>query len=356
MNTFNTASFKRQSQHTVAGTLMLLALFASPVAMAYDPSNPLGLSSGLNLLAFDNFSAPSSDVEGRVAIGGNATFANYSINTKGGFSALYSGTGLTVGGNLTYGSGYIAADTIVGGNLSTGAGASFGGNVQVAGNLNANNNWLGATSITYGGSASGLNPYQDPTPVKVAPSSIQLGLDFASERARTTGLSQTFDALANTGSFVNSWGSLSLNANGNSLAVFDLNSADVTGNLSLEGLAANTTVLINIHGQSVDFGAHDYANFASGRVLFNLPEATQITFSGGVYASFLAPLASFSASGGVINGQVIVSNWSGAVQVNDVAFGGNIAAVPEPETYAMMLAGLAAISIAAKRRRKSQNA
>jgi hypothetical protein len=37
-----------------------------------------------------------------------------------------------------------------------------------------------------------------------------------------------------------------------------------------------------------------------------------------------------------------------------VAFRGNIAAVPEPETYALMLAGLVAVFFAAKRRSKSQ--
>ena len=351
MNTLNLV--KARNKHLICGGVALLALLTSPVAMAYDPANPLGLSPELNLLTFGDFSAPSSDVEGRVAIGGNANITSYSINTKG-FGALYDGTGLMVGGNLNFNSGAILGNTVVGGNLSIGSGASFGGNVQVGGDFNANNNWLAANSLTYGGRASNLTAYQNPAPVQASPSSLQLGLDFAAERSRITGLSQTFDSLVNTGSLTNNWGTLAFNANGSSLAVFDLNGADMARNLSLEGLAANTTVLINVHGQNVDFGTHAYDHFTSGRVLFNLPEATQITFSGAVNASFMAPLASFNASGGVINGQVIVANWYGATQVNDVAFQGSIAAVPEPETYAMMLAGLVAISFAAKRRRQNQ--
>jgi choice-of-anchor A domain-containing protein len=354
MNTVDTAKSQKKRQHTFATALVLLALFSSPAAMAYDPSNPLGLSAGLNLLAFDNFSVPSSDVEGRVAIGGNANISGYSINTKNGYNALYSGTGLTVGGNLNFISGNILGDTIVGGNLLSSSTGSFGGNLKVIGDLNAGNQWLVANSITYGGKATGLSNYQEGTAIKAAPGSMVLGMDFAAERARTTDLSQTFDELANTGSVLNSWGTLSLNANGASLAVFDLSSADLAGNLNLEGLTTNTTVVINVHGQSVDFGAHSYGNFASGRVLFNLPEAKQITFGAYLNASFLAPLASFSTSGGTINGQVIVANWSGAAQINDVAFRGNIAAVPEPETYALMLAGLVAVFFAAKRRSKSQ--
>ena len=353
MNTFDTAKSQKKRQHTFVTALVLLALF-SPAAMAYDPSNPLGLSAGLNLLAFDNFSVPSSDVEGRVAIGGDANISGYSINTKNGKDALYSGTGLTVGGNLNFISGNILGNTIVGGNLLSSSAGSFGGNLKVMGNLNAGNQWLSASSITYGGKATGLSTFQESTALKAAPGSMVLGMNFAAERARTTDLSQTFDELATTGSVLNSWGTLSLNANGASLAVFDLSSADLAGNLNLEGLTVNTTVVINVHGQSVDFGAHSYGNFASGRVLFNLPEAKQITFGAYLNASFLAPLASFSTSGGTINGQVIVANWSGAAQINDVAFRGNITAVPEPETYALILAGLVAVFFAAKRQSKSQ--
>ncbi|BCO27760.1 hypothetical protein MIZ03_2649 [Rhodoferax lithotrophicus] len=349
----NSTTVHKTFKRATLGALLLLSLCASPLALAYDPANPLGLSNGLNLLSFGSFTAPSSDVEGRVAIGGDASFSGYSINTKG-FGALYSGTGLVVGGNLSFSSGAIYGNTIVGGNLSIGSGSSFE-NLIVGGNLSANNNWISATSITYAGTTSGLNPYQNPAAVQVTPGSIQTGIDFAAERARTTNLTQTFDALSNTGRAVNDWGTLALNANGASLAVFDLNSSDINGNMRLDNLAANTTVVINVHGQSVNFGAHGYDNFANGRVLFNLPEATQITFSGGINASFLAPLASFNSSHGVINGQVIVANWSGPTQVNDVAFNGSIAAVPEPETYAMMLAGLAAVGWAAKRRRSQKH-
>jgi len=330
--------------------LASLALAATPFAQASDSG--LGLATSLNLLSFGNFVAPSSDIEGRVAVGGNASIANYSINTATGYQALYGGTGLTVGGNLDFASGAIWGNTVVGGNLSSGQGASFLGDVQISGNLNANNNSLSATSISYGGSVSGLTQYQSPTPVQVAPGSVQLGLDFAAEQQRLTNLSQSFDALANNGSGSNPWGgTFVFNANGADLAVFDLASTDVAYNLRLDNVGANTTVILNVHGQTIDFGQHGYENFALGRVLFNLPEATQITFASGVNASFLAPLANFSSSGGLINGQVVVGSWSGSAQLNDGAFTGNITPVPEPQTYALMLAGLALMGGVARRRR-----
>ena len=92
------------------------ALFAATAAQAAPVS--LGLDPSLNLLAFGNMNVASSDVEGRVAVGGNATINGYSINTKTGSSALYSGTGLTVGGNLAFTNGTIWGGAVVGGSYT----------------------------------------------------------------------------------------------------------------------------------------------------------------------------------------------------------------------------------------------
>ncbi len=351
MTNYNLITMNRPLHRFIApACLASLTLVVAPLAQA-DPGAGLGLASGLNLLSFGNFVVPSSDVQGRVAVAGNASISSYSINTTDGSQATYGGSGLTVGGNLGFAGGTIWGNTVVGGNFSAGQGTSFIGNLEVGGNLNANNNWLSATSISYGGSVSGLNPYQNPTPVQASSGSVQLGIDFAAEKQRLSSLSLSFDALANSGSAAMGSGTLALDAHGANLAVFDLSSSDVANNLRLDNLAANTTVILNVHGQTIDFGQHGYQNFTLGNVLFNLPEATQITFASGVNASFLAPLANFSSSGGLISGQVVVGNWSGSTQLNDAAFTGNITPVPEPQTYALMLAGLAAVATITRRRR-----
>lgn len=334
--------------------LALLALLSAGAPLAAQAqSNGLGLDSSLNLLSFGNFLVPSADVQGRVAVAGNASIVNYSINTVDGTRALYGGTALTVGGNLQYTSGGIFGNTVVGGNLSTGLGASFVGGVEIGGNLNTNGNWLSATSISYAGSASGLMQWQNPVPTQVAPGSVQLGINFASEQQRLSSLSQSFDSLTNTGVGVNPWGgTVMFDAQGANLAVFDLAAADVGKNLRLDNLGADSTIILNVHGQTIDFGQHGYENFVTGHVLFNLPEATQVTFASGVNASFLAPLANFlTPIGGLITGQVVVGNWNGMGQVNDGAFTGTISPVPEPETYVMLLSGLALLSFVARRRR-----
>jgi hypothetical protein len=102
----------------------------------------------------------------------------------------------------------------------------------------------------------------------------------------------------------------------------------------------------------VTLGGHGYTNFASGRVLFNLLDATQVTLNGSFEGSILAPTANFSGIGGTLRGQVVANSWSGGVQVNDVPFNGTIPAVPEPSEYALMLAGLATIGVYSRRRRQ----
>lgn len=340
-------------QCLAVATLACVTLGAAPLALAQ--SNPLGLSSSLNLLSFGNFFAPSADVQGQVAVGGNASIAGYTINSVSPYNqALYAGTGLTVGGNLDISGGSVFGNTVVGGSLAVANGTSFNGSVQVAGNLSATSTWLSATSISYGGT-SNLSPWQSPAAVKVDPASVQTGINFAAEQQRLTSLSQSFDALTNSGTSYMQDSTLVLNANHANLAVFDLSAADVTHNMRLDNFGPDTTVILNVLGQTVNFTAGGYQNFnlasdlAVGHVLFNLPEASQVSFVSGVYASFLAPLAQFSTTGGgFIGGQVVVGGWSGTGQVNSNPF---ITAVPEPETYAMLFAGLGLIAFTIRRRR-----
>lgn len=345
---------KRSLQQCLAAaSLACLTLGTAPVALAQ--SNPLGLSSSLNLLSFGNFFAPSADVEGQVAVGGNASIAGYTINSVFPYNqALYGGAGLTVGGNLDISGGSVFGNTVVGGSLAVANGTSFNGSVQVAGNLSTTSTWLSATSISYGGT-SNLSPWMSPVAVEVNPASIQPGINFAAEQQRLTSLSQSFDTLANSGTSYMQDSTLVLNANHANLAVFDLTSADITHNMRLDNFGPDTTVILNVLGQTVNFTAGGYQNFnlasdlAVGHVLFNLPEATQVSFTSGVYASFLAPLAQFStAGGGFIGGQVVVGGWSGTGQVNNNPF---VTAVPEPGTYAMMLAGLGLMAFTIRRRR-----
>ncbi|MFN3305377.1 MAG: choice-of-anchor A family protein [Roseateles sp.] len=298
---------------------LLLTACLALACTAHAAPISLGLDASLNLLAFGNMNVSSSDVEGRVAVGGNATISGYSINTKTGSSALYGGTGLTVGGNLDFTNGTIWSGVSVGGSYAPNAsGNVFGG-------------------VSYG-----------------------QGFDFAGEKQRLGMLSTSLDALANTGTVVDKWGTLHFDAAGRMLAVFDIAAADAMRNMQIDNLPTGAQMLINIHGASVDFGNHGYLGFNKGQVLFNLPDATSLLLNGGINASVLALNASVAQGWGQINGQVVVKDWNSSVQVNDAPMltagigrppsGLQAQRLPEPASLALVGLGLAAVGLARRRR------
>ncbi|PZP27796.1 MAG: hypothetical protein DI603_20950 [Roseateles depolymerans] len=290
--------------------LLAAGAHAGPINLGLDPS--------LNLLAFGNMNVSSSDVEGRVAVGGNANISGYSINTKNGSGALYAGTGLTVGGNLSFSSGTV-----------------WGG-VQVGGSYTPNNSGTVKGTVQSGS-----------------------GFDFTGELTRLNQLSQSWDALTNTGSVVDQWGTLHFNAAGQTLAVFDISAADLLKNLQIDALASDAQVLINVHGSSVDFGNHGYTGFNKSQVIFNLVDATSVLLNGGINGSLLATNATVNQGWGQINGQVVVRDWNTSMQVNDAPLPGTpvrpqtptAQALPEPGSLALVALGLGA-AFAARRRRK----
>jgi choice-of-anchor A domain-containing protein len=330
-----------------ARTLSLMTLACLATA-AHAGTSSLGLDSGLGLLSFSDLVVTGSSVNGSVAVGGNATVSNYSINPAAGSN------GLVVAGNLDFKSGSIGGGTRVGGNATTSYSGSFGGSVAVGGALNAGAGLSvgGGNTTTVWGAVNGVQPWY-PT-VTAGAGSFSLGFDFAAEQARLGSLSLQLDQQATTGTPLEQWGTLIFDASNLTTAVFDISAADASKNMQINGLAAGASVIINVLGSSVDFGNHGYTNFGSGQVLFNLPEATSITFNGGTTASFLAPLATVQSGWGSIAGQVVVDSWLSSVSINATAFNGTLpiaTAVPEPQSWALMLGGLFAIAAFKRRQR-----
>ncbi|MNM25698.1 PEP-CTERM motif protein [compost metagenome] len=304
--------------------LVLSTVFAAGAAQAGVVDLGIG---GANFYSLSNFTASGSDVEGGVLVAGNLSASSYSINDKNKDAYVSHGnTGyaLVVGGNLNYSSGSIKNGSY----------------------------YVGGTTTT---SSVGLNTASKTTASPVS---------FATTSAQLKNTSTSLSNVAATGSSSVAYGGMTLRGGTGNVQVFDLTSAALgsVNNFKFSNLHTNDTLILNISGTDVTLSG-GYDGFKNYNVLYNFYEAKNLTFSNvGLYGSVLAPLANVAGGGGQINGSVVVGNWASNIQVNANHYfnatnvAGYVSAVPEPETYAMLLAGLGLVGFMARRRKNKSAA
>ena len=307
------------------GAALIGAALFSPLvhADAFD-----GLRS-FNALIFQNFTSQYSDVEGTLAVGGDATLFNYSINQS---NAPYNGYGLVVGGNLSFTNGTVwnNGQTYYGGTLSGWAVNYTGGTVGPPAaspvNFGALKSTASSISSDYAGlAANGSTAYVTPDLVNPAGSGNAQGLQLTGDGT-------------------------------SALQVFSVDGELLGGRneIALGNIPSFASLVLNVSGANTGLHNLDSSNPFhpyAGRVLFNFYEATKVTFDHTApHASILAPLATIESSQfGHITGTVVANAWNGAFQLN-------VTPVPEPEAYALMLAGLGVMGYAAQRRKRRASA
>lgn len=281
----------------------VLSLFSVPHAALAGLIN-LGAASNYNAFIQQNFTATSSDVEGRVAVGGNLSISNYSVNIKGS-SQLYADTSLypavVSGGDLIFSSGQIAGEVFVGGNYTpTGTGTITNGTAKVG----------------------GTSP-----------------IDFNAEFAKLNALSATLASISANSLAQDLYSTQYLTGTGSNsvdsdLHVFNLDASDMNfSDYLLSGVDKGDTVLLNIAGKEIttswgNFGGSDLSlTNMTDNILFNFFEAETLNINAAMYGSILAPKANISAPWGVIWGQVIAQSWTGNTQINDSPF---VSFIPQP--------------------------
>jgi choice-of-anchor A domain-containing protein len=193
-------------------------------------------------------------------------------------------------------------------------------------------------------------------------------VDFKAATAYYKGVTNALSDLDATGAVTRLWSGVQVTGSGKGgVDIFDV-SADLFANSSswtLEKLVPGETLVFNVSGGAGTFnnGGISFQPLAGYNVLFNFYEAKTIDVRG-VIGSVLAPYATQTANWGVINGNVVVDTWSSTVQVNsnhyfnpvDIAglkldTGRDTAHVPEPGSIALVLAGLAGVGVARRKRR-----
>jgi choice-of-anchor A domain-containing protein len=278
----------------------------------------LGVAGQYNVFVFENFTSSNSDVEGAIAVGGHFNAANYAVNE---LNRGVAGNALVVGKSLTFSSGSVK-----------------NGNIDVAGTR---------TTSSFGFSGA----YSNSSPV-----------DFASERTYLQNLSLSLNSLGNTGTASYQYSGLQLTAsNSTDAQIFDIDGSlfNSRNNTTFSGFANGQTIILNISGNSLRFDGgtgNDFGKYGFN-VIYNFYEATSLNTGSGATGSILAPLADITGGYTAINGNVIGKSWNTNTQVNvkgmfqatEVA-GLPVSAVPEPESYAMLLAGLGIVGLLARRR------
>jgi len=304
-----------------------LALGATPAGAV---SIDFGVAADYNTFMLGNFHG-SSDTQGRLAVGGNATLQHYSVGDQ--LPASTTGDTLVVGGNLNYQGGRV-----------------FYGNVAVGGNANIDQG-------VYWGLRNNGQTLADNL-------GASLPIDFTAAGQYLRNLSTSLATLAATGAATSQWGGMFLTGDGASdLQVFNVDGAllsNATWWNALASIPSDAHILLNIMGKSVTMtGGQQALASLSDRVLFNFYEAETLKIYGiSVEGSILAPMADIIRAEGVIQGQLIAKSMTGSLQQNLNPYdpynpGGDIpsAATPEPGSLLLVGSGLAALLGWNRRRR-----
>jgi choice-of-anchor A domain-containing protein len=299
-------------------------------AHAAVPTIDLGLAAGYSGFFYGNVSNVI-DVEGRLAVGGDLSTSGLSV----GYRTPYGVTGpsLVVGGSVK----------VAGGDIFNGPTTKVDTNASVG-------PITGYTKQTgygvYGADKTGSSGYHDLRQ--------QTGVvDFAAAKTQLTKLSADLNNTAANGTVELKWGGIYLTGdNSSDLQVFNVNTSQL-GNLVLENVKSTANVVINVTGGGmVTFSGGQDGQMESmrGRLIYNLVNATDISMSTFAYGTVLANNAVLSAGSGHLEGNIIAQGMSTRVEIGYEPLHPTTP-VPEPETYAMLLAGLGLVGFLARRRK-----
>lgn len=287
-------SFNNTTGIWVVGTInnganATLTVKAKVIAASVDTAAfNLGIASDFNLFVLYDLSQPSSDTEGRVAVGRSANLTGYSVGDKlpNSFGTVDM---LIVGQNLNYGIGRV-----------------YNGNVVY-------------------GNSSNLPKYS----VSVEEGTVRKDsvIDFDAARSYLQNLSLELAAYPVNGTTTFEWNEVALTGTDPFLNVFRVDGANLNvANSFTINVPNGAAVLVNFVGNDLRWsGGLDITGTDKANVLYNFYQTTKLKIQGiDVRGSILAPFADVNFVTGQQNGQMIAKNLTGQGQFNNTKFVGNI--------------------------------
>lgn len=316
----------------------------------------------------------TSHVDGRSYVGGNVSGGDYVQHVNDTPASAYAG--LTVGGNLVNNVHVNGLGAIVGGNVNgvnVNNGASYVGGSASSSSFNGNA-WINgsAQNVNFNGAghaASYINtnnnrPLNAPTAAMNSALAASTSTDFSSVM---TGLSNQLSSMkATAGSsvaFSNGDRNVTFNGSGvDGVLVFDLTALDSkifswnTSDISFN-ITNATTVIFNTDDKTLNLSANfNQAQSLGSKLIWNFAGAdTSVTVGRTFGGQALVADGTFSNVGGAnVEGGVFAKTLNQYGELHLQSFSGSVpvAAVPEAETYAMLLAGLGLMGFMARRRKQ----
>jgi choice-of-anchor A domain-containing protein/RHS repeat-associated protein len=268
-------------------------VISSVCSYASAQASSLGAAQQFNAFIRSNFTAAATDVQGRLAVGGDVSVTSYGTAT--GISTAPNEYVLLAGGSVTYTNGRI-----------------FTGSLLAEGDVHA------ITSEVRNGMEPGSS----------IEGHSQLPLNIATEFDVLEALATQLKDLTPNGSVLYQWGGTYLTGDcTSSFQVFSLDGAilKTSNSLVLECVPEDATILFNISGNAPGF--HNigltHLNPRASRILYNFYQATGIDFVNvGVEGTVLAPFADIVNPRGYLNGTIIAKSWNGPMALRHVPFSG----------------------------------
>jgi choice-of-anchor A domain-containing protein len=308
-------------------SLAIAILFAASTnqVMADTVSFDLGLAKGFSGFFYGNVTNVV-DVEGRLAVGGN-------LNT----------TGFSIGYRTPY--GFTGPSLVVGGDVNVGHGAIYSGpltNIDTNESIGPITSWEKPPGYGVFGGTNTSPAYHDLRQQANA-------VDFNAARVQLTGLSNNLASQTANGTVEFKYSSVFLTGDNTSdTQIFNVNSNQLQ-NLVLTDVKAGAKVLVNVTGN------YDTVSFSGGqtgqwedlrdRVIFNITNAREVNVNTFLWGSVLANNSNITGFGH-LEGNVVANSMSTRLEIGYEPS----PPIPEPETYAMMLAGLGVLAWVKRRK------
>jgi choice-of-anchor A domain-containing protein len=259
--------------------------------------DPLGTATAYNVVVFGDYTAWNSDVGGKTAVGGNASFSSMGLG-----SALTAPAGDVVS---------------VAGTLAASNGQTYAGDTRAA----------GTCSFSSWGHPSGILSCSDSST-----------FDAGDLEGELQDLADYLTTLPVTGSVsATSWGAVTLTGTDSDQNVFDLDLDAIESQFSsgvtlISGFTIDvpvgSTAIVNVRGNTGIFmqnGSFTLVGVDSSHTLYNFDTASSLVIKNvGVKGSVLAPWAAVSFNNGHIDGTLIAASLSGTGESHEYLFDGTI--------------------------------